>query len=222
LSGVKGVNAIKVYGPDLVLDEQIANETKEVIDGVRGIADVAVYRAMGQPNLVIKPDRPICSRYGLNVGDVAAAVQAAIGGQAVTQVLQQDRRFDLVVRWQAKYRQSSEAIRQIQIALPGGGYVPLGQIADITTAEGASFIYREGLRRYVPIRFGVRGRDMQSTIDEGQAGSRQANQAPRWCFAGLGRRVQRAPASQPTSGNCYSIRAACDHGDSLRRDLVVH
>ena len=133
---------------------------------MRGIADVAVYRAMGQPNLLIKPDRQICSRYGLNVGDVAAAVQAAIGGQAVTQVLEGDRRFDLVVRWQPKYRQSSEAIRQIQIALPGGGYVPLGQVADITTAEGASFIYREGLRRYVPIRFSVRGRDIQSTIDE--------------------------------------------------------
>jgi cobalt-zinc-cadmium resistance protein CzcA len=161
LSGVKGVNAIKVYGPD-----RVANETKEVINGVRGIADVAVYRAMGQPNLIIKPDRQICSRYGLNVGDVATAVQAAIGGQAVTQVLEGDRRFDLVVRWQPKYRQSSEAIRQIQIAMPGRGYVPLGQVADITTAEGASFIYREGLRRYVPIRFGVRGRDMQSTIDE--------------------------------------------------------
>ncbi len=166
LSGVKGVNAIKVYGPDLALDERVANKTREVVSGVRGIADVAVYRAMGQPNLLITPDRQTCSRYGINVGDVAAAVQAAIGGQAVTQVLQGDRRFDLVVRWQPKYRQSSEAIRQIQIALPGGGYVPLGQVADITTAEGASFIYREGLRRYVPIRFSVRGRDMQSTIDE--------------------------------------------------------
>ncbi len=166
LSGVKGVNAIKVYGPDLALDERIANKTREVINGVRGIADVAVYRAMGQPNLLIKPDRQVCSRYGLNVGDVAAVVQAAIGGQAVTQVLEGDRRFDLVLRWQPKYRQSSEAIRQIQIALPGGGYVPLGQVADISTAEGASFIYREGLRRYVPIRFSVRGRDMQSAIDD--------------------------------------------------------
>jgi heavy metal efflux system protein len=166
LSGIKGVNAIKVYGPDLVVDERVANEVREVISGVRGMADVAVYRAMGQPNLLIKPDRQICSRYGLNVGDVGAAVQAAIGGQAVTQVLEGDRRFDLVVRWQPKYRESSEAIRQIQVALPGGGYVPLGQVADITAAEGASFIYREGLRRYVPLRFSVRGRDMESTVDD--------------------------------------------------------
>ncbi len=166
LSGVKGVNAIKVYGPDLAVDERIANEIGEVIRRVRGITDVAVYRAMGQPNLIIKPDRRTCSRYGLNVGDVAAVVQAAIGGQAVTQVLQGDRRFDLVVRWQPKYRQSSEAIRQIQIALPGGGYVPLSQVADIATAEGASFIYREGLRRYVPMRFNVRDRDMESAIED--------------------------------------------------------
>jgi len=166
LSGVKGVNAIKVYGPDLSVDERVANEAREVISSVRGMADVAVYRAMGQPNLLIRPDRQICSRYGLNVGDVAAAVQAAIGGQAVTQVLEGDRRFDLVVRWQPQYRQSSEAIREIQVALPSGAYVPLGQLADITTAEGASFIYREALRRYVPLRFSVRGRDMQSTVND--------------------------------------------------------
>lgn len=166
LSGVKGVNAIKVYGPDLAQDERVANEVRETIEGVPGMTDVAVYRAMGQPNLLIKPDRQVCSRYGLNVGDVGAIVQAAIGGQAVTQVLEGDRRFDLVVRWQPRYRQSSGAIRQIQVALPGGGYVPLGQIANISSGEGASFIYREGLRRYVPLRFNVRGRDMQKTVDD--------------------------------------------------------
>jgi cobalt-zinc-cadmium resistance protein CzcA len=165
LSGVKGINAVKVYGPDLAVDERVANDVKEIISGVSGIADVAVYRALGQPNLLIRPDRQICARYGLNVGDVGAVIQAAVGGQAITQVLEGDRRFDLVVRWQPQYRRSSEAIRQIQIALPGGGYVPLGQVATITAAEGASFIYREGLRRYVPIRFSIRGRDMQTTVD---------------------------------------------------------
>jgi heavy metal efflux system protein len=176
LSGVKGVNAIKVYGPDLAQDERVANEVRETIEGVPGMTDVAVYRAMGQPNLLIKPDRQVCSRYGLNVGDVGAIVQAAIGGQAVTQVLEGDRRFDLVVRWQPRYRQSSGAIRQIQVALPGGGYVPLGQIADISSGEGASFIYREGLRRYVPLRFNVRGRDIQKTVDDAKrAVARQIN-----------------------------------------------
>jgi cobalt-zinc-cadmium resistance protein CzcA len=124
---------------------------------------------MGQPNLLITPDRKACARYGLNVGDVANVVQAAIGGQAITQVLEGDRRFDLAVRWQAKYRQSLDAIKQIRVPMPGGGYVPLSQVASIKTGEGASFIYHEGLRRYVPMRFGVRGRDLQTTIEEAKA-----------------------------------------------------
>jgi cobalt-zinc-cadmium resistance protein CzcA len=167
LSGVKGVNAIKVYGPDLDVDERIAGQVKEVINSVRGMTDIAVYRSMGQPNLLITPDRKSCSRYGLNVGDVNAIVQAAIGGQAVTQLYEGERQSNLVVRWQPQYRESLDAIRQIRIALPNNqGYVPLAQVADIKTGEGASFIYREGLRRYVPIRFGVRDRDMKSTIEE--------------------------------------------------------
>jgi cobalt-zinc-cadmium resistance protein CzcA len=166
MSGVKGSNAVKVYGPDLAQDERIANEVNEVISGVPGIADTAVYRSMGQPNLLITPDRKMCARYGLNVGDVASIVQAAIGGQAITQVLEGDRRFDLVVRWQPKYRQSFDAIRQIRVALPSGGYVPLAQVAEIRSGEGASFIYREKLQRYVPMRFAVRGRDLQTTITD--------------------------------------------------------
>ncbi len=166
LSGVKGVNSIKVYGPDLGVDERIANRIKEVVSGVPGMTDMAVYRAMGQPNLVITPDRAACSRYGLNVGDVNGVVQAAIGGQAVTQVLQGERAFNLVVRWLPKYRNSLNAIRQIRIAQPSGGYVQLDQVADIKTEEGASFIYREGLQRYVPMRFNVRGRDMQTTVED--------------------------------------------------------
>lgn len=166
LSGVKGENAIKVYGPDLAVDEGVANQVSEVMSQVPGMADVAVYRSMGQPNLLITPDRQACSRYGLNVGDVNAVVSAAIGGQSVTQVYEGERAFNLVVRLQPRYRQSLDAIRQIRVGLPAGGYVPLGQIADIRTAEGASFIFREGLRRYVPVRFSVRGRDMKRTIED--------------------------------------------------------
>ncbi|SRR5579875_520007 len=166
LSGVKGMNAIKVFGPDLAVDERVANEVTAVLGRVPGMADLAVYRSMGQPNLVIIPNRQACSRYGLNAGDVNAVVQAAIGGQTVTQVLQGERVFNLVVRWQPAYRQSLQAIRQIRIAQPSGGYVQLGQVADIKTVSGASFIYREGLRRYVPLRFTVRGRDLESTVED--------------------------------------------------------
>jgi heavy metal efflux system protein len=164
LSGVKGTNSVKVFGRELAADERIANQLVEVMGKVRGIVDLAVYRSLGQPNLVIKPNRAACARYGLNASDVAAIVQAAIGGQAVTQVFEGDKRFDLVVRWKPQYRQSLDAIRSIRVATPTGAEIPLGQIADVRTEEGASFIYREGLERYVPLRFAVRGRDLQRAV----------------------------------------------------------
>ena len=166
LSGVKGSNSVKVFGPDLDEDERIANEIKAVMDSVAGITDTAVYRSLGQPNLLIAPDRREAARYGLNAGDVAAVVQAAIGGQAVTQVLEGDRRFDLVVRWKPQYRESLDAIAQIRVNAPAGAQIPLDQVAHIDTAQGASFIYRENLERYVPIRFAVRGRDLQSAVQD--------------------------------------------------------
>jgi cobalt-zinc-cadmium resistance protein CzcA len=164
LSGVKGTNSVKVFGRDLAADERIANQLVEVMGKVRGIVDLAVYRSLGQPNLVIKPNRAACARYGLNASDIAAIVQAAIGGQAVTQVFEGDKRFDLVVRWKPQYRQSLDAIRSIRVATLTGAEIPLGQIADVRTEEGASFIYREGLERYVPLRFAVRGRDLQRAV----------------------------------------------------------
>ncbi len=169
LSGVKGSNSVKVFGPDLETDERIANQIKATLDTVRGVVDTAVYRSLGQPNVLISPDRKAAARYGLNSGDVAAVVEAAIGGEAVTQVLEGDRRFDLVVRWKPEYRQSLDAIRNIRVSLPAGGMVPLGQIAGVKTSEGASFIYREQLERYVPVRFGVRGRDLQSAVEEAKS-----------------------------------------------------
>jgi cobalt-zinc-cadmium resistance protein CzcA len=105
----------------------------------------------------------------LNVGDVENVVQAAIGGQAVTQVLEGDRRFDLVVRWKPQYRRSLDAIRQIRVNVPSGGQVPLAQIASIQNGSGASFIYREQLERYVPVRFAVRDRDLASAVEEAKA-----------------------------------------------------
>lgn len=169
LSGVKGSNSVKVFGPDLTTDERIANQVMEVMSGVPGIVDLAIYRSLGKPNVLITPDRLACERYGLNVGDVNAAVQAAIGGQTVTQVLQGDRSFNLVVRWKKEFRSSLDAIRQIRVALPGAGYVPLAQVADIRTAEGASCIYRENLQRYVPVRFAVRGRHFEDAVTDAQA-----------------------------------------------------
>jgi cobalt-zinc-cadmium resistance protein CzcA len=169
LSGVKaGENVVKVFGPSFGVDEQVAYTIERALAKVPGITDLVVYPSLGQPNIIITPDRDACARYGLNVGDVNAVVQAAIGGQAATQVLSGERSFNLVVRWNKEYRSSLDSLRRIPIALAGGGYVPLAQVASIRTAEGASFIYREALQRYVPIRFAVRGRDLESTIKDAQ------------------------------------------------------
>src|SRR5216684_3838616 len=169
MSGVKaGENVVKVFGPSFNADERIAYDVEHVLSRTPGVTDLVVYPSLGQPNILITPDRVACSRYGLNVGDVNGVVQAAIGGQPVTQILTGDRTFNLVVRWNKEYRSSLDALRRIPIALSGGGYVPLAQIADIRTAEGASFIYREALQRYVPVRFAVRGRDLESTVKDAQ------------------------------------------------------
>jgi len=167
LSGVKaGSNAVKVFGYDLDTDESIANRITEILKRVRGVTDVFMFRSLGQPNIVVEPDRAAAARYGLNTGDVSAIVQAAIGGQAVTQVLEGDRRFDLVVRWKPEYRQTLDAMRNIRVNVPTGGNVPLGQIARVEASEGASFIYRGDLQRYVPVRFSVTGRDLQGAVAE--------------------------------------------------------
>jgi cobalt-zinc-cadmium resistance protein CzcA len=168
LSGVKGENSVKVFGPDLAADEETAGRIKKILDATPGMADTAVYRSLGQPNLLVIPDRAKCARYGLNVGDVAAVVQAAVGGQSVTQVLEGDRSFSLVVRWKPQFRQSIDAIRGIRVTLPTGSQVPLSEIASIEMSEGASYIYREGLERFVPVRFSVRGRDLQSAVRDAQ------------------------------------------------------
>jgi cobalt-zinc-cadmium resistance protein CzcA len=179
LSGVKaGSNAVKVFGYDLDTDESIANRITEILKHVRGVTDVFMFRSLGQPNIVVEPDRAAAARYGLNSGDVAAIVQAAIGGEAVTQVLEGDRRFNLVVRWKPEYRETIDAMRNIRVNVPNGGNVPLGQIARVEASEGASFIYRGDLERYVPVRFSVTGRDLQGAVAEAKSRVAQGIRLP--------------------------------------------
>jgi heavy metal efflux system protein len=167
LSGVKaGENAVKVFGYDLDTDQAIATRIEEILKQVAGLADVFMFKSLGQPNIVVKPNLVATARYGLNSGDVSAVVQAAIGGLPATQVLQGDMQFPLVVRWKPEYRQTIEAMRNIRVNVPSGGNVPLGQIADVEASEGASFIYRGDLQRYVPVRFSVRGRDLEGAVAE--------------------------------------------------------
>ena len=166
LSGVKGENSVKVVGPDLVQNEAAANSIVDVMSQVRGVKDLGLYSAMGQPSIRIVPDRRLCARYGLNTGDIEAVVAAAIGGQAVTQVYEGERNFALTVRWLPPYRSSVSALRDIGVATPQGNPVPLAQLASITEEEGPSVVFREDGSRYVPVKFSVRGRDLGSTIED--------------------------------------------------------
>ena len=168
LSGIKGENSVKVFGPDIHDNEHKASQILNVLARVRGVADLGLFSSLGQPNLKITIDRQACSRYGLNTGDVDAVIQAAIGGQAATQVYEGEKQFDLVIRWQEPFRDTVEAIRQITVPTPDGKHIPLSQLAKIAKEEGPSVIYREDVKRYSPVKFSVRNRDLQSTVQEAQ------------------------------------------------------
>ena len=169
VAGVKGENSVKVFGPSLKDNERIAAEIVKVMEPVPGVKDLGLFHSLGQPNIKITPDRTACARYGLNTGDVAAVIQAAIGGQAVTQVYEGEKVFDLTVRWLPEYRGSLEAIAEITVATPDGNNIPLIQIATIEEVDGPANVYRADGSRYAPVKFSVRGRDLASTIKEAQA-----------------------------------------------------
>lgn len=165
-TGLKSALAVKVFGPDLATLEQKADEVKKVLEGVRGIGHISIARQLGQPSLVIRPDRDKIARYGLNVSDINTTIETGIGGAAVSQVIQGERQFDLVVRLQEGFRQDADAIGRILVTTPDGQNLPLAQFCDIRVENGASFIYREGNARYIGVQFSVEGRDLAGTIDE--------------------------------------------------------
>ncbi len=176
MSGVKGENSLKLFGDDLDTLTELSGKIEQVMKSVPGVADVGVFKVGGQPSLIIRIDRARAARYGIMAGDINAAIQAAVGGAPVSQVIQGDRRFDLTVRYPETNRSTPEAIRAILLPTADGSRVPLGQVADVSIREGSFMIYREGGRRYIPIKFSVRGRDLATTISELQAKLKQ--QAP--------------------------------------------
>jgi cobalt-zinc-cadmium resistance protein CzcA len=166
VSGVKGQLAVKIYGTDLPMLEQKADEIVRVMSAVRGVEGLGVFRVIGQPNLNLIVDRAKADRFGINVSDIQDAIETAVGGKAVSQVLRGEERYDLVVRYLPEYRSTMEQIENIRILAPSGERVALRQLCDITVKDGASEIYREGNSRYVAIKYGVRGRDLGSTVEE--------------------------------------------------------
>jgi cobalt-zinc-cadmium resistance protein CzcA len=166
VSGVKGELAIKVYGGDLKLLEEKGDQIIGVMRRIPGIQDLGLFRVIGQPNLNFVVDRQNAARYQINVADVQDAIQTAVGGGAVSQVLQGEERYDLVVRYSAEYRDTREAIEKIRLLSPSGERVSLAQLCTVQTMDGASQISREGNTRYVAIKYSVRGRDLGSTVEE--------------------------------------------------------
>lgn len=166
VSGVKGELAVKIYGTDLKTLEEKGEEIVNVMSHVRGIQDLGLFRVIGQPNLNITVNRAVASRYGINVSDIQDAVQTAIGGNAVTQVLRGEQVYDLTVRYQPQFRLTPSEIEQIRLVAPSGERVSLGQLCHISMQDGASQIYREANSRYVALKYSVRGRDLGSTVEE--------------------------------------------------------
>ncbi len=179
VSGVKGELATKVYGDDLRLLEEKADQIMNTMRRVRGIEDLGVFRALGQPNINFEVDREQAARYQINVADIQDAIQTAAGGTALTQVLQGEARYDLVLRYLPAYRTTKEAIENIRLLSPSGERVSLAQLCKIKEEDGGSEIYREGNQRYVAIKYSVRGRDLGSAVEEAMQKVNAQVQLPR-------------------------------------------
>jgi heavy metal efflux system protein len=178
LTGLKSALAVKIFGTDLNVLEQKAVEVKRALDKTPGFKELTVVRELGQPSLIVDVNREELARYGVNVADVEAVVQAAVGGQAATQVIQGEKVFDLVVRMEPQFRSNAHEIRELLVPTPAGQQVPLSELANIREETGASFIYRENNSRYIGVQFSVEGRDLEDVIHAGQAAVNKVVQLP--------------------------------------------
>ena len=168
ISGVKGALVLKLWGEDLKVLSEKANQIKDVLAGVKGVDDLGVFEETGQPNINIIVDRDKISRYGLNISDVQGMIQTAVGGTVATQVLDGEKRFDMVVRFPPQYRSDIQQIKKILVPTPDGYRIPIEDLATVKVEDGASTIYREENQRYIAVKFSVRDRDLGSTIEDAQ------------------------------------------------------
>jgi cobalt-zinc-cadmium resistance protein CzcA len=166
LTGTKGGLAAKLYGPDLDVLEEKGEEIKDVMAKINGVQDLGIQRDTGQPNIDLTVDRLAAARFGINVADIQDAVQTAVGGNPVSQVLQGEAVYNVVVRYQKPYRDTKDAIQNIRLLSPSGERVSLAQVTKVRVRDDAYDIFREDGSRYVAIRFEVRGRDLGTTVKE--------------------------------------------------------
>src|ERR1035441_4716083 len=166
VSGVKGELSVKIYGDEFKTLEEKGSEVVNAMSKVPGVADLGMFRIIGQPNMTFTVDRQAAARWGINVTDIQEALQTAVGGNVLSEVLIGEAQFDLVLRDQKQYRDTKEAIANVRILSPTGERVSLAQLTNIKTADGAEEIYREHEERYIPIKYSARGRDLGSTVEE--------------------------------------------------------
>ena len=165
-TGLKSALAVKIYGRNLNELQNLARSVKAVMGRVRGITDLTLVHELGQPNLAIDINRARIARYGINVDDINNLIDAAIGGDVATQVVQGEEQFDLVARLQPKFRSNPLEIGDIPVAAPGGQEVPLKELANLRVENGASFIYRQDDSRYIGVQFSVAGRDLAGAVGD--------------------------------------------------------
>jgi cobalt-zinc-cadmium resistance protein CzcA len=168
LSGVKGENSVKIYGTDLEVLDQKAHEVIEQLKKVRGVADEGILKELGQPTLNIQIDRERAARYGINVSDIETVVANAIGGAAVTNLLEDEKTFGIAIRLNEGSRNDIADIGHLLVDSPSGASIPLSMVATVQLSDGPFFIYREAGKRYIAIKFSVRGRDLGSAVEDAQ------------------------------------------------------
>lgn len=168
VSGSKGQVVVKIYGSDLYELQKLQDQTIAVLSNVRGIVDLSYDQIIGQPQYQIKIDRVKAARYGLRSDDIQKVVEIAIGGKNATQVLENEKRFDVFLRLEAKDRDSYRKIQNIIVKTPEGISVPLSNVTDISTDNGAMIITRSENSRVAIVRFNIRGRDLGSTVKDAQ------------------------------------------------------
>ncbi len=168
VAGVPGAMAVKIFGKDFETLDRLADSTLEVLKNVKGVEDLGVLRNLGQPEFRIDLDQKKMALYGVNTADANSVIEMALGGKAATQLYEDERKFDIRIRYPKEFRDNEEKVKNLMIPTSNGVKIPLKEIADISTRTGASFIYRDNNMRYIAIKFSVRGRDLGGTIAEGR------------------------------------------------------
>lgn len=178
LTGLKSALAVKVFGPDLKVLQANALKIRDVLAQVPGFGELTVVRELGQPSIAVAVDRAAIARYGINVADVEAVVEAGVGGSTATQVQQGEKLFDLVVRMAPQFRSSPEEIGGLLVGTPNGQQIPVRDVARVSEEDSPSFIYRENNERYIGVQYSIEGRDLQHAVEAAQAAVNRAVRLP--------------------------------------------